>query len=32
MPNDKWFPLSNNVEKLRNGIEVDEIGKYLYDQ
>jgi hypothetical protein len=28
--NDEWFPLANNVEKLRNGTEVDGVGKYLY--
>ena len=32
LPNDEWFPLANNVEKLSNGTEVEGIGKILYDQ
>jgi hypothetical protein len=32
LPNNEWFPLANNVEKLANETEVDGIGKYLYIQ
>jgi hypothetical protein len=32
LPNDEWFHLANNVEKLANGTEINGIGKYLYDQ
>jgi hypothetical protein len=32
LPDNKWFQLANNVEKLAHGTEANGIGKYLYDQ